>query len=86
MPKCVKCSEILPPQFLTEIEGVAVDASQCIFCKFDTKTITMPPDETGKQQIYTKEEAKKEYQVLLNKLKEKIKTKEDLKKFMKGDI
>jgi len=86
MPKCVKCGDILPPQFLTEIEGVVVEASQCIFCKFDTKTINMPPDEMGKQRTYTKEEAKKEYQVLLNKLKEKINSKEDLKKFMKGDI
>lgn len=85
MPKCAKCGDILPPQFLTEMEGVKVDASWCLFCKFDTEHITMPPDNEGRQAKYTKDEAKIEYQVLLRKLKNKLKTREDLKKFMKGE-
>ena len=85
MPKCAKCGEVLPPQFITEIEGVSVKASQCIFCKLDTNTINLPPDETGKHKTYTKNEAKAEYQRLLNELKDKLKTREDLKKFMKGE-
>ena len=85
MPKCAKCGEVLPPQFITEIEGAVVAASQCIFCKLDTNTINLPPDDTGRQKTYTKDEARKEYQILLRKLKDKLKTREDLKKFMKGE-
>lgn len=86
MPKCVKCSDMLPPQFLTVLEGVKVEVNECLFCKMDTTTITLPPDEMGMQKTYTKEEAKREYQALLSELKHKLKTREDLKKFMKGEF
>ena len=85
MPKCAKCGEVLPPQFITEMDTVKLEVSQCIFCKFDTDTINMPPDDTGLQKTYTKQQAREEYKYLLNKLKDKLRTREDLKKFMKGE-
>lgn len=86
MPKCVKCNHVLPPQFMDKMDEVKVDVSQCLFCKMDTDTINLPPDpETGEQKTYTKTEAINEYKYLLNKLKDKLKTREDLKKFMKGE-
>lgn len=85
MPKCVKCSHVLPPQFMAKIEEVEVDVTQCIFCKLEKDTITFPPDENGEAKTYTKTEAINEYKYLLNKLKDKLRTREDLKKFMKGE-
>lgn len=86
MPKCVTCGDVLPPQFLTTLDGVDVDVSHCLFCKMETDKVTMPPDQFGQVLTYTKEEAKRDYQRLLMELKDKLVTRDDLKKFMKGDM
>jgi hypothetical protein len=86
MPKCVKCDGFFPPQLMRDIEDVAITVKKCIFCVIDKDEITLPPDENGKMRKYTREEAKKDYLMFLNKMKEKLKTEEDLKKFMRGEL
>lgn len=86
MPKCAKCGDFLPPQLMKQIEGVAADVKQCIFCEVEKKEIQIPDEKKpGKKIPYTKEQCKKDYQEYLNKMKTKLKTPEDLKKFMKGE-
>jgi hypothetical protein len=84
MPKCIRCGDMLPPQFMVDLElEVALDPipQQCVFCKEEIKEINL---ETagGSKEKYTKEEAKKEYMIFLNMLKEKA---ESLHKVLKGD-
>jgi len=64
---------MLPPQFMVEFEtGVALSEplKQCLFCKDEILSITINTA-AGKSEKYTKEQAKKEYQMFLNMLKEK---------------
>jgi hypothetical protein len=86
MPKCVKCGEIFPPQLMKDIQEVAITIKKCIFCIIDKDEITLPADEKGKLRKYTREEAKKDYLMYLRKLKESLKTNEDLKKYLKGEL
>jgi len=76
MPKCIRCGDMLPPQFMTELDvKVAVDEElkQCVFCKEGISEINMVTA-TGSKEKYTKNEAKKEYLIFLNMLKEKAET------------
>jgi len=68
------------------IEGLVVEVEQCIFCLLEKNSITMPLNEDGNMEIYTREQCKKDYREFLNKLKDNIKTSEDIKKFLKGEI
>lgn len=71
MPKCVRCSDILPPQLMVPVvTAVEDDVTQCIFCERGIKEVTMESG-PGKVEKYTKEQAKKDYVMFLNQLKEK---------------
>lgn len=74
MPKCLKCSALLPPQLLNESSKI------CLFCELDRKVIVYgePPDVKTKN----KDEVIKEYDIFLKMVKEKN---EILKNAMKGD-
>lgn len=73
MPKCIICGDLLPPQFMVELDfKVALDEppKQCMFCKGGITEINMTTA-TGKKEKFTKTEAKREYMIFLNMLKEK---------------
>lgn len=71
MPKCVRCSDVLPPQLMVPVvTAVEDDVTQCIFCERGIKEVTIDK-EGGKVEKYTKEQAKKDYVMFLNQLKEK---------------
>lgn len=67
MPTCVKCTKILPPQFMIDIDQ---DAQECIFCNNEIDEVTIVEDATGREEKYSKEDVIKDYVVLLKKMKE----------------
>ena len=69
MGKCVKCYDMFPPQFMHELDGVSEEVSQCVFCK-QGKDYVMIRKDDGSEEKYTKKECKRDYVMLLKKLKE----------------
>ena len=71
MPKCVRCTDILPPQLMVPVVTAQdPDVTQCIFCEQGIKEVTI--EKEGQQvEKYSKEQAKKDYVLFLNQLKEK---------------
>ncbi len=74
MGKCLKCYELLPPQFLN-------DNKVCLYCELDKKVIVYgeAPDIKTKK----KEDVVKEYKIFLRMVKDKN---DILKKAVKGDV
>ena len=70
MPKCVRCSDVLPPQLMVPVVTAKdPDVQQCVFCEKGIKEVTVESKE--KVEKYTKEQAKKDYVRFLKMLKEK---------------
>ena len=70
MPKCVRCSDVLPPQLMVPVRTDPTgQATQCIFCEREIKEVTL--EKEGKVEKYSKEQAKKDYVMFLKQLKEK---------------
>ena len=87
MPKCAKCYEILPPNFCAPIGKPEDEAVQCLFCENELDVITVTK-KTG-VETYTKKECIKDYQKLLNYMKEKTEKLKEAKAaadFSKGGI
>ena len=84
MPKCVQCEGMFPPHFMVdiEIEEVKEDPPQkCAFCYLDRKDVTMVNDETKEEEVITKEEAKKRYEIFLKRLSQT----RNIAKILKGE-
>jgi hypothetical protein len=81
MPKCQVCYKLLPPNFMVKIEGTNV--KKCIFCEKGKNEIEYKEGLSVKK--YTKEEAIKEYNELLNKLKDSKGIAKILAKGVKGE-
>jgi hypothetical protein len=69
MGKCVRCFSLFPPQYMRELEGVAVDVTQCVFCQHG-KDYVMIMKEDGSEEKYTKKQCIKDYKMFLKQLKE----------------
>jgi hypothetical protein len=81
MPKCAKCTDLLPPNFCmpTGIE----DDFICVFCQNEITEITTD-QKGGTKDTYTKKQCKKDYKKLLNYMKEKASQMADIKDQAKG--
>jgi len=77
MPQCIECKKFLPPHFVERTEDDREHL--CIFCKRGTKEIRFGENN---ENIATKEETVKEYDLYLKLVKEKN---EVLKKTFRGD-
>lgn len=71
MPKCVKCSDVLPPQLMVPVTAKDPDVQQCIFCEKGIKEVVVENKDSEMVEKYTKEQAKKDYVKFLKMLKEK---------------
>ena len=71
MPKCVRCADILPPQLMVPVVTAPKpeETLQCIFCERGIKEVTL--ENGDRVEKYSKEQAKKDYVLLLKQLKEK---------------
>jgi hypothetical protein len=81
MPKCDKCTDLLPPNFCTPT-GIE-DDFLCVFCRNEITEITTNQKD-GSTQKYTKKQCVKDYQKLLNYMKEKTENMADIKDQAKG--
>ena len=74
MGKCVQCNDMFPPHFMVDIEDEKADPKnppqKCAFCYLDKKEVTLVFEENGKEEVISKEEAKKRYRIFLKKLYE----------------
>lgn len=71
MPKCVRCSDVLPPQLMVPVVTAKdPDVQQCLFCERGIKEVVVE-GEDNRVEKYTKEQAKKDYVKFLKMLKEK---------------
>jgi hypothetical protein len=80
MPKCVKCFEILPPDFL---DDVSATDKICIFCSRNIKEIKYGKDNN---KITTKKEIIEEYKIFLKMVKEKNQILKDFTKGKTGEV
>ena len=69
MPKCQKCYEFFPPQYMREIENTEDDVKQCVYCQ-QGKDYVMVIMEDKKEIKYTKKDCIRDYKMFLKKLKE----------------
>jgi len=85
MPKCVKCNEFLPPNYVEVIPNSQplADGEYPKICVFCQKMISEVERETeqgsGKYVAYTKEQCVRDYKAFIDKLK-KSKNLDDIKK------
>lgn len=72
MPKCSICYTLLPSEFVepidVEVKGNERQPYKCVWCKNDTKVITVNKTEGGTYK-YTREQCAREYVEFLNELK-----------------
>jgi len=70
MPQCMRCNQLVPPQFIVPIVTAQdPEAIQCLFCDKSIKEITIQKD--GRREVYTKEQCVKDYATFLKMLKDK---------------
>ena len=81
MPKCAKCTDLLPPNFCTPT-GIAEDFI-CVFCQNEITEITTNKKSGGVKK-YTKKQCKKDYKKLLNYMKDKTEKMGDIKEQAKS--
>ncbi len=86
MPKCVKCQEMFPPNYVDIIEGSKPEVDgeypkQCIFCRLEIDKVERETEKnSGKFQDYTRAECLSDYKKFLRSLKDNQNVKEILKK------
>lgn len=86
MPKCVKCQEVFPPNYVDIIEGSEPEVDgeypkECIFCKLGIDKVERETEkDSGKYQDYTRAECLSDYKKFLRRLKDNQNVKEILKK------
>jgi hypothetical protein len=74
MGQCVQCNDFFPPHFMVDIEPKDEDVDKknlpqkCAFCYLDKKEVTLVYEEKGKEEVISKEEAKKRYQIFLKQI------------------
>lgn len=76
MPKCAKCSDIFPPDYMFDINE---KDKECVFCKLGKTFVTITQDDGGDVKV-TKKECSKKYKESLNKLAKSPKVAEILQK------
>lgn len=74
MPKCVKCQDIFPPNYVDEIEGSVpmVDGEypkECVFCKLNITEVEVEMEKGGFKK-YSKNECLSDYKHFLSKVKQ----------------
>lgn len=74
MGQCVQCKDFFPPHFMVDIIKDDVDKKnplqKCAFCYLDKKEVTLVFEDENREEVISKEEAKKRYRIFLKKLKE----------------
>lgn len=86
MPKCVRCKEFFPPNYVDLIEGgePMFDGElpkECIFCKLQINEVERETsNNSGKYIKYTKEQCLIDYKKFLRKLKDSRNVKDILNK------
>lgn len=86
MPKCVKCNEMFPPNYVDIIEGSVpmVDGEypkECVFCHLGVSEVERETEHnSGKYMAYTKKQCLKDYKEFLTKLKNSKNVKDILNK------
>jgi len=70
MPRCQKCYEFFPPQYMCEIENTEDDVKQCIYCQQGKDYVMVLIEEDKKEIKYTKKDCIRDYKMFLKKLKE----------------
>jgi len=66
MPVCVKCREMFPPDFVSELDD---NDMQCEWCKQGKKSLKYT-EKDGSTRNYTKEDCVKDYKIFLGMLKD----------------
>lgn len=75
MPLCVKCKEILPPNYTEVVENSKPNSQgiypqECIFCKLVIDKVERETSKnSGKYIFYTKRECISDYKEFLDKIK-----------------
>jgi hypothetical protein len=86
MPKCVKCNNVFPPNYVEIIENSNKDfhgdyPKECIFCKLMVSSVERETSSGSNEYMeYKKEDCIKDYQKFLNKLKHSKSVKDILNK------
>ena len=86
MPKCVKCQEVFPPNYVDILEGFEPDKDgeypkQCIFCKLEIDEVERETvHNSGEYQKYSKAECLDDYKKFLKQLKNNKNVKDILEK------
>ena len=74
MPKCQKCYQFYPPDFMRDIEGTEgtpdQEDRQCVFCMLDKNVINFT-GKNGKEEQYSKKQCQNDYKKFLKELKSK---------------
>jgi hypothetical protein len=73
MPKCVVCSNLLPPQYMIEMPNVETTEEiplKCIFCHTGKPEVTVVEDATHREEKYTKQQCIEDYKTMLKMMKE----------------
>ena len=86
MPKCVKCNEMFPPNYVDIIKDSTPQFDgnypyECIFCKLMVSEVERETENnSGKYVAYTKKQCIKDYANFLKKLKHSKKVQDIINK------
>lgn len=70
MPKCVKCFEFFPPQYMIQLPSEEEVILECVFCTTGKNEVTVVEDATNREEKYTKQQCIEDYKIMLKMMKE----------------